>query len=109
LIPHPDDPRAALGEPLWEALGAVPDPALPAGFDGRFRAALRRPWYRRRPLQVGAGLAVLAAAAGAALLVRPPAPPPPDDLALVAELDLVENLALVQELDVLMAWDGQAP
>ncbi len=34
---------------------------------------------------------------------------PQTDLALMAELEIVENIDLLQDFDVLVAWDGQTP
>ena len=114
----PDDPRELVGEPLWDCLGEARIPPVPDDFDQRFRATLRTetPWYRRRIVPIGAGVAAFsAAAAGLFIVLSPdvapvdPVPLPSDDLALVADLEIVENLALLEDLELMMAWDGAAP
>lgn len=81
------------------------------GFDTRFFARLddvRTPRRTRRPLAwiLGAagastvGLAVV----GLVLLSRPEAPAPRDDLALAADLDLVEDLEMLRRLDEVEAF-----
>jgi hypothetical protein len=112
----PDEPHDLLGDALWDRLGDVHTPPVPAGFDARLRAALPSapPWYRRHWVSIGAGTAGFAAAAAALIVVLQPVDPPvsspsADDLALVAELELMENLELLTDLELLMAWDGTTP
>ncbi len=112
----PDDPRDLLGEPLWDALGTAAEPQPSPAFDARFRARLDQERRPRWHWGAASGLAVAALAAGLVIGLRPPPVTPdpdpvqpPTDLALVAELELVENLPLLADLDVLMAWDGTAP
>ncbi len=105
-----NEPRAVLGEDLWQALAALDDPPLPDSFDAGFQARLRRSRFRvhgRTRLLLVSTTAVLTAAAAALLLFRTPVPS--DDLALVADLDLLENIELLEDLDVVMAWDGEEP
>ena len=112
----PDEPREILGDDLWDRLGDAQVPPVPVGFDARFRAEIRddSPWIRRHWVPISAGVGGFAAAAAALVLfLQPPAPmhapTPSDDLALVAELEIVESLALLEDLDVLLAWDGTTP
>jgi ferric-dicitrate binding protein FerR (iron transport regulator) len=108
---RPDDetPREALGDDLWEALGAARSPpAAPPGAPEAIRRRAKAPARR----WVWAAVALAAAGCLAALggwwrL----GPRPAADEALVAELDLVENLDLVAhpDFEVVLAWDGEAP
>ncbi len=109
----PEEPRELLGDPLWEALGHAEEAELSASFDADFQQRLQRERSRSWGLPAASGVVVMALAAGLLITVGTPPPPgpepPPTDLALVADLELVENLAMLTDLDVLMAWDGVTP
>ena len=108
--PPPEDPHQVLGDPLWDLLGQAEEPAPAIDFDARFHRRLgqKRPPRRRWLAGTVAAGTLVALAATVLLVIRPP-PPPSHDLALVADLEIVEQLDLLSDMDVLLAWDGVAP
>jgi hypothetical protein len=112
---------AVLGDALWDVLDDRAVPSLSPQFDERIQARLHAPDGELVPLfQRGVVrrlflVTLLAAAAGTMLVLQvQPLPSPTqidDDLALLGDLELMEQLDLVShpEFELLLKWDGRVP